>query len=234
MIIGIHQPNFLPWISYFHKIKSVDKFVFLDDVQIPRGKSYCSRTKILIQNSEAWLTIPILNKSEMLLIKDVKVNNNLNWKKKHLRTLELNYRKSLFFHEVIDIINNVYEDDSEYLIDYNMPLITKISQYLDLKTEFIKSSEISLNREITGLEKILEINKILKSDSYLSGSGRGSQRYIDEARFKPENINLIWQEFVHSTYPQLSKNFIRNLSIIDLLFNCGKNSSQILNGISLS
>ena len=40
MIVSIHQPNYLPWIGFFDKIKRSDVFVLLDDVQFPRGKKH--------------------------------------------------------------------------------------------------------------------------------------------------------------------------------------------------
>ncbi len=227
MIIAIHQPNFLPWIGYFQKISAVDKFVFLDDAQLPRGKSFCSRTKILINGKESWLTIPILGKSELLLIKDVIVNNNINWKSKHLKTLTLNYKKTKYFDDIFMILEDVYDQKfSHLLVDYNIPLIIKIAKYLNLRTEFLRSSEFSTINSKTGLEKIIEINKVLNADIYLSGSGKGSKRYIDAEYFKKENINLLWREFKCPNYSQLSNHFIPNLSIIDLLFNCGPGSKD--------
>ena len=228
MTVAIHQPNFLPWIGYFHKIRAVCKFVFLDDVQLARGKSFSSRTRILINGKESWLTIPILAKSDMPLIKDVKVNGNNKWKRKHLKTLELNYKKANFINDVFPIIEEVYKTDSDYLVDYNIPLIIEFTKYLRLEVEFIRSSELLPKSKKSGLGKIIEINKFLYADSYLSGSGGGSKRYINEERFKKENIKLVWQEFNHPVYPQLSVDFVPNLSIIDLLFNCGSKSKDYL------
>ena len=228
MIVAIHQPNFLPWIGYFHKVSKVDKFVFFDDIQLPMGKSYCSRTKILINCKEFWLTVPILGKSDKLFIKDVEVNN-INWKRKHLKTIELYYKKAKFFDGIFPIIEEIYKTNSNYLIDYNIPLIIKLTQYLDLNVEFIKSSDILIKSNKYGLDRIIEINRFLKADSYLSGLGKGSKRYIDEERFKREHINLIWHKFNHPVYQQLHcKHFLPNLSIIDFLFNCGSNSKNYL------
>ena len=126
MKIAIHQPNFLPWIGYFHKIAQVDKFVFLDDVQLPRGKSFCYRAKILLSGKEIWLSIPLTGKSQKPLIKDTKVDINQNWKVKHLKTLEFNYKKQNCFDDIFSIIEKVYKTNSTFLIDYNIPLITKI------------------------------------------------------------------------------------------------------------
>jgi len=227
MKIAIHQPNFLPWIGYFHKIVQVDKFIFFDDVQLPRGKSFCSRTKILINGKESWLTIPILRKLDISSIKEVKVNNNTNWKGKHLKTLELNYQKARFLSDIFPIIEEIYSSHSDYLVDYNIPLIIGFSTYLGLNIEFVESSIILPGSVKKGVDRIIEIIKYVGAEAYLSGTGAGSRKYIDDEVFKRKHINLIWQEFEHPVYPQLSRNFVPNLSIVDLLLNCGKKSKEL-------
>jgi hypothetical protein len=223
--IAIHQPNFLPWIGYFHKISCVDKFVFFDDVVLSRGKSFTSRTKIIIAGHEKWMTIPIIDKSGNILIKDVKVCNGENWKNKHLKTLELNYRKTVGFEMFFEIIEKTYSKSSEFLIDYNIPLITGICEKLGIKTKFICSSELNSDEKSVGLQRIIEINKLLNADTYLSGAGKGSKRYIDENNFKDNKIGLEWQEYETTEYKQIgTESFVPNLSIIDLVFNEGTKS----------
>ena len=229
MKAAIHQPNFLPWIGYFNKIALVDVFVFFDDVQLPRGKSYVTRTKISLDNNEHWLTIPVLKKAEMSLIKDVKVNNSINWKRKILRTLELYYGKAPAFDEFYPIIEEIIRRRSDFLVDYNIPLIQAISRKLELKTKFITSSKIPSSYNYRGVERIIEINKYLDADTYISGSGKGSRRYLIVDKFKKRNITLEWQEFTPFVYQQHNiTNFTPNLSIIDLIFNEGFCSSRLL------
>ena len=231
-IVAIHQPNFLPWIGYFHKIANVDKFVYFDNVQLPGGKSFCYRTKILFNNGkDKWLSIPLLGKSDKSLIMDTKIDIKQNWKYKHLRTLSWNYKTHPFFDEIYEIIESVYKIESQFLIDYNIPLITKISEYLELDTEFICSSKISNDSNLKGLDRIIEINEFCGAKEYLSGNGAGSKRYMDERYFTEKDIVLKWQEFEFRKYPQLnSQEFIPGLSIIDLLFNCGPQSKNIIQG----
>lgn len=227
MKVAIHQPNFLPWIGYFHKISLVDSFVFLDDVQLERGKTFTQRTKILIEGNEKWITIPVINKSDLTLIKDAQVDPSFIWKRKILKTIELNYNNSPGFEVVFNIIQKAFMTDSKFLIDYNIPLIIEFSRYMGLNTKFILSSEIVKSAQKTGKEKILEINKSLLPDVYVSGTGQGSMRYIEEEDYLKNGIKLQWQKFAFKEYPQLkSKNFVKGLSIIDLVFNCAKNSMK--------
>ena len=229
MKIAIHQPNFLPWIGYFHKINSVDKFVFLDDVQLERGKTYTKRTKVLVQGNEQWLTIPIINQSDLIKINEASVEKSFFWKKKHLKTLELNYKKHPAFNEVFSIIETIYNQNSQFLIDYNIPLITGLSKYLNINTKFVLSSDLDSSRNQSGENKILEINKELNATIYVSGKGKGSVRYIKEEDYIIDNIQLEWQNYSHKYYTQFNTNiFIPGLSIIDLLFNHGKNSIKYI------
>jgi hypothetical protein len=229
MRVAIHQPNFLPWIGYFHKISLVDKFVFLDDVQFERGKTYTQRTKILVNNEEKWITIPVINKSEMVLIKDIKVDPSFIWKRKILKTIEINYLNTSGFNDLYPIIEDVFKSNSFYLIDYNTPLIINISRYLDLTASFAFSSQLNHASVTAGNEKILAINEYFKAKTYISGTGAGSKRYIDPFEFERNGVCLAWQEFQSKKYAQFkSKSFVSGLSIIDLIFNCGKDAIHYL------
>jgi hypothetical protein len=227
MRVAIHQPNFIPWIGYFHKISLVDSFVFLDDVQMERGKTFTQRAKILVEGEEKWITIPVINKSDKTLIKDALVDPAFIWKRKILKTIELNYKNSPGFDEVYDILCSAFKKESKFLIDYNIPLIIEFSRYLGFNVKFLLSSELDKSINKTGKEKILEINKDLNADVYISGTGQGSRRYIDEEDYLKSGISLQWQEFKFKEYPQIkSETFIKGLSVIDLVLNCARNSLQ--------
>ena len=229
MKVAIHQPNFLPWIGYFNKIRQVDKFIFLDDVQFERGKTYTSRTKILVQGKEFWMTVPVNNKSALMNIRDIQVDSSFIWKKKQLKTLMLSYKKAPFFDEVFSIIDLVYSQKSTFLIDYNIPLIENICTYLELHVEFQRSSEIiNQDKSAIGMKKILNILITTEATKYISGSGAGSKRYIDEQLLSKREIDLEWQKMKMIQYPQINNEFKSHLSIIDLLFNCGPESGKYL------
>ena len=218
-IVSIHQPNFLPWLGYFDKIARSDIFIALDDVQLVRGKSYTCRAKILSQGKELWLSVPILDKSEKILIKDSRLDNKQNWKKKHLKTIYLSYKKSLYFEEIYEHIKGIYDINSDFLVDYNIKFINETCSLLGLNTNFIKSSDIS-SSDLVGLQKIIELIQSVGGTKYISGTGAGSRRYIDGEVFKKEQIELVWQPELKFVYPQYnSEQFVKNLSIIDVLFN---------------
>lgn len=229
MRVAIHQPNFLPWSGYFHKISQVEKFVFLDDVQLERGKSFTQRSKILIENTEKWITVPIVNKGENTLIRDARIDDSVIWKRKLLKTIELNYKRTPGFEEIFPILQLILNSTSKFLVDYNIPFICKISHFLGFETEFTLSSDLNIPLSAHGKDKIIGINKVLNADTYLSGRGAGSMRYIDPADFTYAGINLEWQEYAVKEYPQgTNRPFVPGLSIVDLIFNCGRSSKEYL------
>lgn len=214
--VAIHQPNYLPWIGYFHKIALVDEFVFLDDIQLPLGKSFCSRVKVLGTNGPTWLTVPV-EKGEDVLIKDARIVDG-RWKQKHMRTIELSYKKSPNFARCWSALAPLIEEAGDSLADLNIALIERVSGLLGLSVKFMRSSSLHLDG-IGGDEKILELLKILGAATYVTGEGAGSKRYVNRETFDKTGITLELQGFVHPVYDQRTGNFEPFLSIIDFLFN---------------
>ncbi len=224
-VVAIHQPNFLPWQGYFHKLLSSDIFIFLDDAQFPRGKSYTSRVSIKSPNGPVWLTVPVKGKGELLPIKDILMDSTKDWKRKHLKTLEICYAKAPFFKECFPLIEEVYQTDERILCNFNIELITKLALNLASSTRIVRASEMDVNKS-DQLGHLIQLVKQVGGTKYLTGTGKGSARYLDEEAFRQEGIEVIYQSFGHPSYPQLSGDFIPNLSIIDLLFNCGPDTSK--------
>lgn len=224
---AIHQPNFLPWLGYFHKISLVDDFVFFDDVQFPRGKTFGNRVKIKTNNGELWLTVPVLSKGELQAFNAILINNTAPWQRKIMKTIELSYSKAKYFEKYHKSFSEVFLAPYERLIDLNVSLIKYIVKEIGLNVEMHFSSEV-VGDEESSEEKIISILKNLGATGYVTGSGVGSLRYIDEERFGQENIGIQWQKFISPVYPQLWGPYIPDLSIIDLLFNCGEDSLGML------
>ena len=222
MICAIMQPTYIPWIGYFDLIDKVDKFVFLDDVQLTK-RSWQVRNRIKGKNGEIWLTIPIIKTRSRneLSIKDAMTNDNEKWRKKHLKTIELNYKKSACFDEVYPFLVDMY---SRYisLCELNSGIIMEISEKIQITTDFIYSSSLS---DISGNkdEKLVHICKAIGANEYLSP--QGSAEYINltskGGRFIEKNIALYYHSYDHPIYKQLYDGFIPYLGIYDLLFNEG-------------
>ena len=225
MIVSIHQPNYIPWIGFFHKLLLSDTYVVFDDIQFPRGKDYANRNQIKTNNGKMWLTASVLGKKDLKPWNQIEINNN-GWKEKHLNNIESFYKKTPYFKSYFLFLKRIYETDYKLLSDFNLDLIIFFLGCLEKTPNIVLSSEIKT--QLTGLDKIMYILKNQQATEYISGDGEGSKRYINEQLFKDNNIELVWQNYKHPTYKQLYGEFIPYLSILDLLFNEGPKSKDII------
>ena len=225
MILSIHQPQYLPWLGYFDKIDKCEVFVFLDNVQFKKNE-WQNRNRIKTAAGNQWLTVPILHKF-LQRIDDVKINNSVSWGRKHLNALSTNYSKAPFFNEYMPFFQETYSREWKRLVDVNIHAIEYISKTLGLADKrYVKASDFNLQEGNT--ERLVDICKKMGGDVYLSG--KDGAKYLDLSLFEKENIDVIFQDYSHPCYSQLFSKFESNLSIIDLLFNCGPKSLSILRG----
>jgi hypothetical protein len=218
--VAIHQPNFMPWLGYFHKMSLVDIFVLFDDVQVPTGKSFASRVLIKTNTGELWVSVPTQHKSDKNDFNGVQVLNS-NWRAKSLKTIRLAYQKAPHFKTYSEAFEEAFMRSSTTLFELNYNLLVFLKESLEIKTEFIRSSALGVNADVGGADKIMATLKAVSATTYVSGAGSGSRRYINEDDFKAQGIKLVWQQFSAQPYPQLYGEFIPNLSAVDYLFTCG-------------
>lgn len=217
MVVSIHQPNYIPWIGYFYKIYNSDIFVFLDDVQYIR-KGFINRNRIKTHQGVSWLTVPVENKGNYgCNINHIKIKNDLDWKGNHLRSIEMNYKRSDYFNDFYYIFEDCLMANHDRLSDLNIDILKNICKLLDIKTEMVLSSELNINE--VGTDRIISICKALGANEYLSGSG--GAKYQDEKMFAENSIQLVYSDFHEDRYKQLWGDFAGGLSILDYIFNCG-------------
>jgi len=218
IIVGIHQPNFMPWLGYFYKIWQSDVFIFLDDVQFQKtGASYTNRVNININGKSSYLTVPIKRESGTWNINETKFNDQ-KWKKKLIGSLQGNYAKTPFFKKHKDLIFSLIEFDTDNLAEYNMNFITAISKELGINTKIIKSSDYDI--QTTSTQRLIDLIKYVDGNVYLSGSG--GDNYQEHNMYEKENIQLIYNKMPIFTYSQYKTDeFIEGLSIVDAIFNIG-------------
>jgi len=216
--ISIHQPNFMPWLQFFDKMKKCDHFVFLDDVQFEKN-GWQNRHKIRTSEGSMWITVPV--KSHInLKLNETKIDYTHNWFEKHRKSLVMNYSKAKYFDKYWEPIEKIFDLKYENIVDLNLDLIEFIKEKFDIKTKTILSSELDVKSN--GSKRVIDICKKLDADIYLSGHGLPGKKYIDENDFKINNIQLEYQNFIHPEYKQCYSSFISNLTSLDLLFNEGK------------
>lgn len=230
MKVAIHQPEHMPWLGFFHKINMADVYVVLDSVQY-RRRYFQNRNKIRVKDGWKWLIVPLDKETrDDLLIKDARVfNGDLKWREKNIDTVYHNYCKAKYFSQYWDEFKAVYSADYLHLVDMNMHLLSLFFQKLGIKNKILFVSSLGVSGEKGDL--ILNICDAIKAKVYISGiSGRD---YLDLARFRDKGIEIVIQEFHHPLYQQLHEPFIPCMSVIDLLFNYGKESLGIINGLGV-
>ena len=224
MILTAHQPVYLPWLGLFHKISLAETFVYFDQVQyLP--KDWMNRNKIRTKDGSIWLTVPVLRKGYRdLKTSEIEINNSTNWQKKHLRSISLNYKKSPYFENYIPFFEDVYSRKWEFLGDLNEYMLKWFLDELGIKVNFLNAKNFKFQGEKSSL--ILNMCKKLDASTYIFGTL--GKDYANVHEFEKNNIKLIFQDYNHPKYSQLYSEFVSHLSIIDLLFNHGPKSLEII------
>lgn len=224
LTISIQQPEFLPWIGFFNKIANVDEVVLLDSVQFKK-RYFENRVRIRNTKGWQWLRIPVKTKGKYLQrICDVEIDNSFDWRADGIRSIELNYKKAPYFGKYSGRILGLFEKDWKMLSNFNVYAIKTVAEILKINSKFQLASDLKVSGKSAGL--ILNICKSVKAKKYLSG--QFGKEYLDEELFKKEKIDVIYQEFKHPAYKQFQPGFVPNMSIIDLLFNVGDASMEVI------
>jgi len=215
----------MPWIGYFALMHSVNKFVILDNVQFEK-RSWQQRNKILLNNKELFLTVPVKNINlRNTKLSEVQISTDHKFENKHIDSLKHAYNKSKFYNEYAKDLNKIINNKYKFLIDLNLSIITHFMKIFKINTELLLASSLK-----TKLKKDLlmyEICEKLKADIYLAAPG--SKNYLEKNEdFKKGNIKIEYFEYNHPTYSQSQSSFKSYLSAIDLIFNHGPNSKEIL------
>ena len=227
MVIGILQPGYLPWLGFFEQMWRSDIFVIYDDVQYDK-EGWRNRNRIKSANGVQWLSVPVLFKlSDAPLIKDIKIDNKTNWRKKHLASIRQNYTKAPFFKDYIGFFEAAYARHWEYLLDLDMFFIAGLAQFLGMADKVIHlSSSVGVQGDRIG--RLINLCRHFGVDTFYEGhSGRN---YIDEELFLAQGVTVEYQSYQHPMYNQLYGEFVPYLSVIDLLFNHGRESIAIIKG----
>ncbi len=219
----ILQPTYLPWLGYFEMIGSADVFVVFDHVQFER-KSWQQRNKIKTANGVAYLTVPVQKMPQETPIFQMKISyERENPLKRHFRTIELSYKKAPYFEKYKSCFEKIYSEKYVLLRDLNVEIIKSICDILGIKKKIVFSSNLDLRDEsMEKTERVVNLCKKVGIDHLYDA--KGAEEILDESLFQKEGISVDFQEFLHPEYPQLWGEFIPYLSIIDLLFNCGRDS----------
>ena len=217
--VVIHQPDFLPHLAFFHRLLHADLWIALDHVQFTKGGSDCwtYRDKIKTPDRGKWLVLTVNKCPLHTAINEVTLSRTIDWKTRNLNQIKENYRKAQFFKTVFPYVEALYGCPYEKMVDFNMQSIRMLLELFDIEIEVCFSS--SLNPKAKSNEMLVDLLRKVDARMYLSGIG--AKDYFDRAPFEEARIEVVWQEFKHPAYPQISGEFVPYLSSIDLFFNCG-------------
>lgn len=215
MNLAIMQPCYLPWRGYFALMKRCDQFVHLDDVPLPRGRSYQTRTAIKTATGRQWLSLPVKREPDQLIC-EAHLQGDA-WSRKHLATIKQELPSAA------KLIAPFYENSWTHLATLNIALAEHLARTLGIVRPTHRSGELQARGG--GSEKILNLCKILGATRYLTG--HGGRAYLDHKAFEANNIEVVYLDYDLTPYPQPHGEFDPYLSVLDALAHADDPASTI-------
>ena len=218
--VGIIQSNYIPWKGYFDIIHEVDIFIFYDDVKYTKN-DWRNRNKIKGANGTFWISVPVPKESVRHKIEQVELKDH-SWQAKHFESIKSHYLNAQNFSEYEEFLRSIYlEKTWTNLSELNQTTIKAICQLLGIKTQFLRSSDFKLEGEKT--DRLVSLLKQVDADYYLTGPK--AKEYMEEFKLAEAGIELAYKDYSgYPEYDQLWGPFEHNVSILDLLLSCGKDS----------
>ena len=222
MRVAVHQPNYAPWCGYFAKMFASDAFVFLDDAQLPQGRSYVSRVKIARgPDAGQWLTVPVRKGAKP--IREVELADE-PWAEKHRRTLQHEYAKTPHLDEVLELVDSLYDASGTSLAELNMRLIVAVAEYLGYEGEFHRSSEHPA--DLAADERIAQLVSAIGGDVYVSGAG--GENYQSAEVYAERGVELEVRVYEPVPYERSGWAWVSGLSVLDALSHLGRDARDAL------
>ena len=225
MILSAHQPYFAPFPGFFYKAFMSDLFVMLDDVQFPQGTTWISRNRFKSHQGALWITVPVWKKGMGLQkISEVRICHEGRWAKKHVESLKTAYRKAPYLAEHLGFLEEMFSEKNEKLMDLNLALIQYLMKALDIQAKTVLLSD--LNVPSSGSRRLVDVCKKLGASQFIAQTP--AKKFIDEKLFLDAGVELSFFNPPAPIYPQLWGDFIANLSVFDLVLNCGPKAHDII------
>jgi hypothetical protein len=216
--VAILQSNYIPWKGYFDMIAAVDEFILYDDMQYTK-RDWRNRNQIKTPQGVIWLTVPVKVKGRFeQTIRETEIEGD-KWRDQHWKALVSNYRKATHFSEIAELIEPFYQVSYRTISELNRALIEAICGYLGIRTKISNSWDYRLIEGKT--ERLVDLCRQANASEYISGPA--AKGYVEARNFDEAGIKLSWFDYQgYREYPQLWGEFVHGVSILDLMFNCGK------------
>lgn len=219
--LAVLQPGYLPWLGFFEQVKRASTFVIYDDVQFDKN-GWRNRNRIKGNSGPIWLTVPVHGSTSQKIC-EVRIDNKLPWRRKHLSSIEMNYKKAPYYELYMPRLKEIFAQDWDFIAELDMVLIEQLCKWLEIGTPLVRSSSLTVAGDRNS--KLVNLCKTFNCQTYFSGAA--AQDYLDQDLFKGEGIQVEWQDFKHPVYQQMHGEFIPFLSVLDLLLNCGPESKEL-------
>jgi hypothetical protein len=224
VVLTAHQPVYLPWLGLFHKIALADTFVSFNRVQyLP--KDWNNRNRVRTATGPVWLTVPVHKQGHREKpLDEIEIDNRKPWQRKHWRTLEMSYGKAPHYAAYRDFFASVYAREWTHLAELNDHMLRWFLDTLGIVVDFAFASDHDFKGAKSDL--VLDMCKTLGADRFIFGAhGRD---YADVDSFTAAGIEVVFQDYRHPVYEQFQGGFEPYMSVVDLLFNCGPDSLEII------
>jgi len=231
MIVGAHQPHFLPWLGYLDKVAKSDVFVVMDDLQY-EAQNFQNRNRLKLPDGGFWITVPLRRGAQTDRIVDKRIDNTglggrHHWQHRAWRTIETHYAKAPFFARYAQDLQIVFARKWDYLVELDLHMLDLARGWFGITGPIVRASSLGLRGAKTA--RILDLCERVGARAYLSGKG-GSQDYLDVEMLARAGVSVIWQTFRHPAYPQryAGRGFVSHLGFVDALLNCGPDAAALL------
>jgi hypothetical protein len=230
LTVAAHQPGFIPWMGYFHKMLGCDVFVVMDDLQF-EAQNFQNRNRVKVNNGTTWLQVPLERGPREQRICDKRISQDFrgkeDWRRRAWLTIKTHYGRAPYFRLYAEELEAVLAAEWTSLVALDLHLTRLMMKWLGVDRPLLLSSELALRGRRT--ERLVDLCTRLGADTYLSGRG-GSVEYLELHKFAQAGVRVAWQRFRHPVYPQLypALGFVSHLGAIDLILNCGPRSAAIV------
>lgn len=186
------QPYFFPYIGYFQLIAQCDLFIIQDTVQYIKG-GWINRNRILNNKGEAiWITRPVAAADHWLEIREREYHLHQENARRLMRRIENAYFRAPNFASTIPLVEAIMTFDDSNVAAFNTNLLHSVSNWLGLKTCFLRSSELPISPELKGQARVLEQCRHVGATRYINPANGRDLYQIDE--FRRHAISLSFLE----------------------------------------
>jgi hypothetical protein len=215
---------FIPWVGLLEQVRLADIFVHYDDVQLPQGRSFCSRVQLKTAAGVRWLTAPIDRKKSGRLLNETLLLAGNQWRAKHLATIRHAYARAPHFDEMWALVSDIYACPGNVLSEFNIRATEALSAWFGLDAEFARSSSTGICGSSTA--RLVDLCRYFGAETYVTGLG--ALKYLDHESFERHGIRVEYMDYALLPYPQMYGPFTPYVSAIDPVANCGPRAKRLL------